>query len=61
MKPIVRARPDPETIRFMDYMTHGEDGKMNGVREDAPEWAKKQYKEYVERRDRALKKDGTRI
>lgn len=60
MKPVVRARPDPDTIRFMKYITFDENDKMNGVREDAPEWAKKQYEEYVKNYNRALKK-GTRI
>ena len=42
---------------FWDYITWGEDGAVNGVRDDSPEEMKKAYKEWA-KREEEMKKIG---
>lgn len=45
---------------FWDYITWGEDGAVNGVRDDSPEEMKKAYKEWA-KREEEMKKIGIKI
>lgn len=45
---------------FWDYITTDDEGELNGIREDAPEDAKKAYEEYLEERIKLIK-DGVKI
>lgn len=45
---------------FWDYITTDDDGELNGIREDAPEDAKKAYEEYLEEKNKLIK-DGIKI
>lgn len=38
--------------KWMDYIEIGENGWWKGIREDAPDWAKEEYKKYKARRDK---------
>lgn len=42
---------------FWDYITTDDEGELNGIREDAPEDAKKAYEKYLEEKNK-LKKEG---
>ncbi|MCL2712068.1 MAG: hypothetical protein FWD37_02170 [Methanomassiliicoccaceae archaeon] len=32
---------------WREYTSYGDDGFVNGMREDAPQWAKDEYKKYM--------------
>lgn len=40
---------------FWKYTTSDKYGTINGIREDAPQWAKDEYKEWVKHREEQLK------
>lgn len=40
---------------FWDYITHDEHGRVNGVRDDAPEEMKKAYEEWAKVEEEARK------
>lgn len=42
---------------WFDWATYDDDGFVNGIREDAPEEAKKSYKQYLEEK-KELQKRG---
>ena len=38
-----------EELRWLDFATAGDDGFPNDIRDDAPEFIKIAYKEYIDR------------
>lgn len=56
MKPKALAKPSPESVMFLDYIITNEDGTILGIRDDAPELAKRQYEEYTKKYNENLQK-----